>query len=60
MGGVFGLIRDIFTIYICFRLIGIWVFGLEFTRGVGVGVIILLGVATLFTLQRVGVVPSHK
>ena len=55
MGGIRGVIRDVFTIYVCYKLIGIWLFGHSFTTGIGIMVVILLLVAIWFTLERVGV-----
>lgn len=55
MGGIRGVIRDVFTIYLCYKLIGVWLFGHPFTTWTGIMVVLLLLTAIWFTLERVGI-----
>ncbi len=54
--GVRGVIRDIFMMYVCFRLILVWLFGAKFDFVLGVMVIILGLSAVWFMVERFGLV----
>jgi hypothetical protein len=54
--GVRGLIRDILILYVCFRLILVWLFGAKFDFILGI-MIILLGLSAIwFMIERIGLV----
>jgi hypothetical protein len=54
--GVRGLIRDIFIIYICIRLVLVWLFGAKFDFVLGVMIVILGLSAFWFMIERIGMV----
>ncbi len=52
MSGVRGLIRDILIIYVCVRLVFVWLFGAKFDFALG-AMIVLLGLSSLwFMIER--------
>ena len=51
--GIRGVIRDIFIIYVCIRLIAVWVFGAEFDFILGIMVLLLLISAIWFMGERI-------
>jgi hypothetical protein len=54
--GIRGLIRDILIIYICARLIFVWLFDAKFDFVLGI-MIILLGLSAIwFMIERAGLV----
>jgi len=54
--GVRGLIRDVVIIYICFRLILVWLFGAKFDVVLGI-MVVLLGLSAIwFMIERIGLV----
>jgi hypothetical protein len=54
--GIRGLIRDVAIIYICFRLILVWLFGAKFDYVLGI-MIVLLGLSAIwFMIERIGLV----
>ncbi len=54
--GVRGVIRDILIIYICIRLIFVWLFNAKFDFVLGI-MIILLGLSAIwFMIERIGLV----
>ncbi|HII30258.1 TPA: hypothetical protein HA317_04325 [Candidatus Woesearchaeota archaeon] len=55
MSGFRGLLRDVLIIYVCFRLIFIWLFGAPFTPGLGILVVFLFLSSAWFMLERAGV-----
>jgi hypothetical protein len=54
--GVRGLIRDIFIIYVCARLIFVWLFGAKFDFVLGIMVVFLGLSAIWFMIERIGLV----
>lgn len=53
MSGARGLIRDIVIIYICIRLVFVWLFGAKLDFALGV-MIVLLGMSSVwFMLERI-------
>ncbi len=55
MPGIRGILKDIFIIYVAYRLIRVWLFSAEFTTGLGVMVIVMMLISVWFTLERMGV-----
>jgi hypothetical protein len=54
--GVRGIIRDVFIIYICIRLILVWLFGAKFDFVLGI-MVVLLGLSAIwFMIERIGLV----
>jgi hypothetical protein len=54
--GIRGFVRDIIIIYICIRLILVWLFGAKFDLVLGV-MVLLLGISAVwFMIERVGLV----
>ncbi|MBN2459239.1 hypothetical protein JXB28_03055 [Candidatus Woesearchaeota archaeon] len=53
MSGVRGLIRDILIIYVCIRLVFVWLFGAKLDFALGV-MIVLLGLSSVwFMVERI-------
>jgi hypothetical protein len=53
--GVRGVIRDILIIYICIRLIFVWLFNAKFDFVLGI-MIILLGLSAIWFMIEIGLV----
>ncbi len=53
--GIRGFIRDILLIYVCFRLVFVWLFGSKFDFQLGIMVLILLISSFWFMLERIGI-----
>jgi len=51
--GIRGVIRDVFIIYVCIRLLGVWMFGAEFDFVLGLMVVLLLLSAAWFMGERI-------
>lgn len=51
--GLRGIIRDILILYLGYRLIKIWIFGSEFTGGVGVITLLVMILTVMFIMERV-------
>ena len=50
-----GILRDILSIYIGYKILGIWIFGSAFSSDVGWAAFALLMLSVWFVLERVGV-----
>lgn len=57
VGGIRGIIRDIFILYLGYRLIKVWLFNDPFTTKLGLLVALLFFSAAWFILERTGLVP---
>ena len=54
--GIRGFFRDILIIYICIRLVAVWLFGAKFDFVLG-AMVVLLGISSIwFMIERVGLV----
>mgnify|MGYP001042505019 CR=1 FL=1 len=54
--GVRGFFRDILIIYVCIRLVAVWLFGAKFDFVLGV-MVVLLGLSSVwFMIERIGMV----
>ncbi len=60
MGGIIGFVKDVFIIYVCIRLMMVWLFGAKFSTSLGMAILALLIVSVFFMMQRVGVIPKVK
>ena len=56
--GFRGVVRDILSIYLGYKLILVWLFGVEFSSDIGIIGLILLIIAIWFIFERVGVLPK--
>jgi hypothetical protein len=54
--GVRGIVRDILILYVCIRLILVWLFGAKFDVVLGIMVILLGLSAVWFMIERIGLV----
>jgi len=54
--GIRGLTRDIFIVYVCIRLVAVWLFGAKFDLVLGIMVILLGLSAVWFMIERVGLI----
>lgn len=54
--GVRGFIRDLLIIYVCIRLVFVWLFGAKFDFALGV-MVVLLGLSAIwFMIERIGLI----
>lgn len=56
--GLRGIIRDILSIYIGFKLIVIWIFKTQLTSDIVIVSAVLLLIAIWFILERIGILPQ--
>jgi hypothetical protein len=54
--GVRGIVRDVLILYVCIRLILVWLFGAKFDVVLGIMVILLGLSAVWFMIERIGLV----
>ncbi|MBN2052386.1 hypothetical protein JW756_02690 [Candidatus Woesearchaeota archaeon] len=54
--GIRGVARDIFIVYVCIRLVAVWIFGAKFDFVLGVMVVLLGLSAVWFMIERVGMI----
>lgn len=50
-----GILRDILSLYLGYKIIKIWLFGSAFTSDVGWAAVALLVLALWFLMERIGV-----
>ncbi len=50
-----GVLRDILSVYLGYKILKIWLFGSAFTSDVGWAAVALLVLAVWFMLERVGI-----
>ena len=58
--GALGILNNLLTIFVCFKLLGVWLFEAPFTKNLGFLVLTLMALSSIFILQRVGIIQSHK
>jgi len=50
-----GVLRDILSIYLGYKILGMWFFGSAYTPSIGWAALMLLLLSVWFVLERVGV-----
>lgn len=50
-----GILRDILSIYLGYKILGMWIFGSAFSTSIGWAALALLLLSVWFVLERVGV-----
>lgn len=58
--GLIGIVKDILIVYVGFRLLLVFLFGLEYNFHIFSFLLILFLLAVMGLLQRFGILPSHK
>ena len=53
-----GPIKDILSIYLCYKVLAIWIFNAEMTTNVGIAAFVVLLLSVWFMLERVGIIPK--
>ena len=53
-----GPIKDIVSIYLCYKVLAIWIFKAEMSSNVGIAAFVVFGLSIWFMLERVGIIPK--
>lgn len=53
-----GVLRDFLSLYVGYKILGIWLFDAKFTPGIGWAALFLFILAVWFIFERVGILPK--
>ncbi|MCK5333047.1 MAG: hypothetical protein KAJ24_00925 [Candidatus Aenigmarchaeota archaeon] len=57
--GLRGIARDFLSLYVGYKVMGIWFFNSEFSSGLGWAGLSLFVLAVWFLFERVGIIPKY-
>jgi len=57
--GLRGILRDVLSIYVGYKVVGMWLLGSKFDSSAGWTALALLLLSLWFVCERVGIIPKY-